>query len=139
MKRALTAGLLLILLTAVFAWVAYADKPTEYQAETVVIEELNPCTGLLHTLTINVTIREHIHNGRLIRSGQRTITTDTGFIGQGTEQLVINGKVSKFTQNDLLMNAAGDRIRAHRVYVWNWATDPPSTKVFDYTVTCVAN
>jgi hypothetical protein len=138
MKRTFIAGLLLILITAVFALVAYADKPVEYQLVQI-FDLPNPCSGLVETHTFTLNLRDHIHNGKLVRHANRTITTETGYIGRGTEQWVDNGQVFKFSQNDMLVNDAGDRIRAHWVYIMNFATDPPSLKVDNLTVICVGN
>jgi hypothetical protein len=112
--------LLLVLLTLTALAVAppaAADPPTAMPFE-VTFADVNPCTGLLHTVTIAGTEFVHSHDGRIVVYGQRTITTDpTGFVGHGTDAFLDNGQIFKFTSTDVLTNPAGDRIRARTVLV----------------------
>jgi hypothetical protein len=65
----------------------------------------------------------HFHDGRVHGHSERTSTTSpTGFVGHGTDSLVDNGQVIKFTQTDILTNASGDRIRARFVFVLDLST-----------------
>jgi hypothetical protein len=110
-------------LTLAVAAPAAADAPTEIPFEDVFVD-VNPCTGLDHTVTITGTIFEHSHDGRVNGHTQRTITTDpTGFVGHGTDSLVDNGRVFRFTLNDVLMSPSGDRIRVQLVLVVDLSTD----------------
>ena len=107
----------------VVAPVAAADAPTQF-LETVTFVDVNPCTGLDHTVTFAVTVSEHSHGERVVANAKRTITTDpTGFVGRGTNSFVDNGQIAKFTQTDILTNPAGDRIRARNVIVVDLSTD----------------
>jgi hypothetical protein len=130
--------LLLVLLTmAVLALAppAAADPPTE-SSFVDTFEDVNPCTGLIHTVTITGTVFEHSHDGRIVAHVKRTITTDpTGFVGHGSESFVDNGQVARGSFTDILTNPAGDRIRAHGVFVVDLSTD---TVRFDrFELTCL--
>jgi hypothetical protein len=118
--------LLLVLLTLAalgFAPPAAADPPTAEPFEFT-FPDVNPCTGLIHTVTIAGTTFFHSHDGRIVARSERTITTDpTGFVGHGTDSLVDNGQVFKFTHTDILTNPAGDRIRARVVFVVDFSTE----------------
>jgi hypothetical protein len=130
--------LLLVLLTmAVLALAppAAADPPTEGSFEET-FEDVNPCTGLIHEVTIAGTFFEHSHDGRIVVHAKRTITTDpTGFVGHGTDSFVDNGQVVRASLTDILTNPAGDRIRARFVFVLDLSTD--TVRVEKGEVTCL--
>lgn len=101
---------------------AAADRPTASPFEFM-FDDVNPCTGAIHTVTIAGTAYVHDHDGRTVAVSQRTITTSpTGFVGHGTDTSVSNGQVETFRLTDILTNASGDRIRAHFVLVVDAAT-----------------
>jgi hypothetical protein len=103
-------------------------------------EDVNPCSGLVHTITFTGTARIHEHDGRVVVHAQRTITTSSGFEGRGRDTFVYNGKIQKVTANDMLTNESGDRIRAHIVLVLDLSTTPPTVRVMKGTfdeVICV--
>ena len=125
--------LLVLLPMAVLALAppAAADPPTESS-----FEDVNPCTGLIHTVTITFTIFEHSHDGRIVQHVKRTITTDpTGFVGHGSESFVDNGQIVRDSFTDILTNPAGDRIRAHGVFVVDLSTD--TVRVGNFELTCL--
>ena len=130
--------LLLVLLTTavlVLAPPAAADPPTE-SSFVDTFEDVNPCTGLMHTVTIAGTVFEHSHDGRIVAHVERTITTDpTGFVGHGSESFVDNGQVVRDSFTDILTNPAGDRIRAHGVFVVDLSTD--TVRVGNFELTCL--
>ena len=137
MKHPMRLALLVLLFSLAFALPAAADAPTEitYVDSS---DEVNPCTGEIHTVTTAVTLFNHYHGDRLIARSERTITTSpTGFVGHGTDSLVLNGQVLKYTLNDMLENEAGDRIRAHSVIVVDLSTDPSTMRVLRGAVTCL--
>jgi hypothetical protein len=102
----------------------------------VTFPDVNPCTGLIHTVTIAGTEFVHSHDGRIVAHLKRTITTDpTGFVGHGSESFVDNGQVVRDTLTDILTNPAGDRIRAHFVFVLDLSTD--TVRVEKGEVTCL--
>jgi hypothetical protein len=85
----------------------------------VVFDDLNPCSGAIHTVTIRGTERVHQHNHNTVAHGERTITTSSGFVGRGTHTVVVTGKMFKLTLNDMLRHPSGARIRAHAVLIFN--------------------
>lgn len=130
--------LLLVLLTLAvlgFAAPAAADPPTAEPFEFT-FPDVNPCTGLIHTVTIAGTTFFHSHDGRTVAHSERTITTDpTGFVGHGTDSFVENGQVLMFRLTDILTNPAGDRIRARVVFVVDFSTD--TVRVDKGELTCL--
>jgi hypothetical protein len=118
----------------VFAVPAAADQPTAFPFEFV-FDDVNPCTGDIHTVTIAGTTFVHDHDGRIVAHSERTITTSpTGFLGHGRDSYVLNGQVEMFRLTDILTSPSGDRIRAGHVIVFDVATgevkafagDPPT-------------
>jgi hypothetical protein len=130
--------LLLVLLPLAalgFAPPAAADSPTAMPFE-VTFPDVNPCTGLIHTVTISGTEFVHSHDGRIVVRSERTITTDpTGFVGHGAGAFLDNGQVFKFTSTDILTNPAGDRIRARTVFVLDLSTE--TVRVDRFELTCL--
>ncbi len=110
-------AVLLGVVALAFAVPAAADPPTAFPFEFV-FDDVNPCTGLIHTVTIAGTAFVHDHDGRIVAYSERTITTSpTGFVGHGTDASVLNGQVEMFRLADILTNPSGDRIRARFVIV----------------------
>jgi hypothetical protein len=126
---------LLSVVALAFAAPVAADPPTEIP-QLDVFRDVNPCTGLMHTVTIAETFFAHFHDGRVHGHSERTITTSpTGFVGHGTDSFVDNGQVFKFTQTDILTNASGDRIRARFVFVLDLSTG--TVRVEQFELTCL--
>ena len=103
-------------------------------------DDVNPCSGLVHTITFTGAARIHDHDGRVVVHARRAITTSSGFEGRGTDTFVDNGNIQKVTANDMLANDSGDRIRAHIVLVLDLSTTPPTVRVMKGTfegVICV--
>jgi hypothetical protein len=119
---ALAAAVTLTVLALGFAVPAAADSPTAIPFEFV-FDDVNPCTGEIHTVTIAGTTFVHSHDGRTVAHSERTITTSpTGFVGHGRDSGVENGQVATFRLLDILTNASGDRIRARFVLVLDVST-----------------
>jgi hypothetical protein len=117
---ALAAAVTLVAL--VVAVPAAADPPTAVPFEFV-FDDVNPCTGDIHTVTIAGTTFVHDHDGRIVAVSERTISTSpTGFVGHGTDSYVLNGQVEMFRLTDILANPSGDRFRAHFVIVVDLST-----------------
>ena len=125
---------LLSVVALAFAAPVGADPPTEIP-QLDVFPDVNPCTGLLNTVTITETFFAHSHDGRVNGHSERTITTSDGFVGRGTDTFVDNGQVFKFRQIDILTNASGDRIRARFVIVLDLSTG--TVRVQQFELTCL--
>jgi len=112
-----------------------ADEPIAIPFE-VVFDDVNPCTGKVHTVTIVGTSFVHTHDGRTIVHSERTISTSpTGFTGHGTDSSVANGNIVMFRLTDILTGPSGDRIRAHFVFVQDLSTG--AVRVEKGGVTCL--
>jgi hypothetical protein len=115
-------AVLLGVVALAFAVPAAADPPTAVPFEFLV-DDVNPCTGDMHTATIAGTTLVHDHDGRIVAVSERTITTSpTGFVGHGTDSYVLNGQVEMFRLTDILTSPSGDRIRARFVIVFDLST-----------------
>jgi len=66
----------------------------------------DPCTGATQTVTIQGVSFIRDINGRVVNTDFRIITTDTGYAGHGTDQLVVNAQNNIFRGTDILTNAA---------------------------------
>jgi hypothetical protein len=105
-----------------FAAPAAANPPTAFPFEFV-FDDVNPCTGDIHTVTIAGTTYVHEHDGRIVAQSERTITTSpTGYVGHGTDSYVLNGQVEMFRLTNVLASSSGDRIRARHVIVVDLTT-----------------
>jgi hypothetical protein len=119
---ALAAAATLTAVALAFAVPAAADPPTQIPFEFA-FDDVNPCTGDIHTVTIAGTTSVHDHDGRIVAVSERTITTSpTGFVGHGTDSYVLNGQVEMFRQTDILTSPSGDRMRAVFVIVFDLST-----------------
>jgi hypothetical protein len=111
---------------------AAADSPTAFPF-SVTFDDVNPCTGDFHTVTIAGTTFVHFHGDRIVAYSERTITTSDGFVGHGRDSGVENGQVSTFSFLDILANASGDRFRARGVFVFDVSTGTMRVERFELT------
>jgi hypothetical protein len=94
-----------------------AAPPVEMEFQFV-FDDINPCTGLVHTVTISGTSLVQARDDHFISVSARTITTSpTGFVGHGTDMTVENQNIFHIRLLDVLTNAAGERIRAKIVLI----------------------
>jgi len=101
-----------------------------------VFDDVNPCTGDIHTVTIAGTTSFHDHDGRIVAYSERTVTTSpTGFVGHGTDTYVLNSQVEMFRLADILTNPAGERIRARHLIVVDLSTG--TARVVKGELTCL--
>lgn len=128
-------ALLLGVAVLVFTVPAAADPPTPFPFEFV-FDDVNPCTGLMHTVTIAGTTLVHNHNGRIVAVSQRTITTSpTDFVGHGTDTYVLTNRIEAFRLTDVLTSPSGDRIRARFVVVFDLVAG--TVRATDGELTCL--
>ncbi len=128
-------ALLLGVAALAFAVPAAADAPAAIPFEFV-FDDVNPCTGDIHTVTIAGTTFVHDHDGRIVAYSERTITTSpTGFVGHGTDSYVLNGQVEMFRLDDIATNASGDRFRARFMFVVDLSTG--TVRVEKLELTCL--
>jgi hypothetical protein len=129
----LSAALLAASLSLGVAAPATADQPTEMGPFVIIFDDLNPCTGLVHTVTIAITLFVHDHDGVIVERGDRMVSTSSGYSGRGTHSFVHNGQVAMFRLTDILTNDAGDRIRAKLVIIEDLSSSTLRVDRFDLT------
>jgi hypothetical protein len=125
---------LLSVVALAFAAPAAADRPTE-EPIFEVFPDVNPCTGAPMTVTFIGTVFFHEHGSRIVAQAHRTITTSDGFAGHGTDSFLDNGQVVVSRLSDIMTNAAGDRFRAHFVFVADLSTE--TVRVERGGLTCI--
>jgi hypothetical protein len=112
------------------AGAATADMPVVHYGHDVFVD-INPCTGLEHTVTADVTVYE---TNPGFSHATDSISTSSGFIGRGEEAGVFHASI--FELNHMLVNReTGQRIHAHLVLVTNPATG--ELQVFQLSLTCI--
>jgi hypothetical protein len=118
MRRLLVfASVFALSVALTFATSAAADTPTPTLHHDVFVD-VNPCTGLLHTVTVD---QIHWETADGVSHSKDAVTTSSGFIGGGPEAGVFHDAI--FVINNMLYNAAtGERIRAHIVVIYGEAT-----------------
>ena len=115
----------------VVPFTASADPPTVVQFQDAFVD-VNPCTGLPHSVTINVTL---YFVSPVLNRGTHVITTSSGFVGRGVETEV-GPNDEMFLLNDTLVNPeTGQRMHAQFISVINPATG--EQQVFRQTLTCI--
>jgi hypothetical protein len=130
-KRALLVLLAVTGATLTSPLSAAADPPSVRQFQDVFVD-VNPCTGLDHTVTIDITFYSVVPNHT--HRATHAVTTSSGFVGRGEEVGVFDSNI--FLLNDLLVNAeTGQRIHAQWIGVANPATG--DLQVFRQTLTCI--
>ena len=129
--KALCALLAATSVALVGAVTASADPPTVRHFQDTFVD-VNPCTGLLHTVTIDVTL---YFVSPVLNRGTHEITTSSGFVGRGVETEV-GPNDEMFLLNDTLVNPeTGQRAHAQFIVVTNPATG--ELQVFRQTLTCI--
>jgi nucleoside-specific outer membrane channel protein Tsx len=123
--------LVLVLALAVAA-PALADAPTEFPLHDVFVD-VDPCTGLDHTVDISGTFFRHSHANGNTYHATRTITTSSGYIGHGVEVSVNHEQI--LVLNDILVNPNGNRARAKIVIVWD--ADFTTARVERFRLECI--
>ncbi len=134
MKRFLIGALAVASLVLVLVPAAAADPPAEFVVVDV-FDDVDPCTGEVHEVTINAKFSVHFHGERIVARGERTLSTSSGYLGRGTSSFVANGRVEVFRFADVLANASGDRIRATAVFVLDLASE--TVRVDTFELTCI--
>lgn len=129
--KALFALLAATSVALVGAATASPDPPTVRHVQDTFVD-VNPCTGLLHAVTIDVTL---YFVSPVLNRGTHEITTSSGFVGRGVETEV-GPNDEMFLLNDTLVNPdTGQRIHAQFIVVTNPATG--ELQIFRQTLTCI--
>jgi len=129
--RTLLALLAITSAALVGAVPASADPPTVLHFQDTFVD-VNPCTGLPHTVTIDVTL---YFVSPVLNRGTHEITTSSGFVGRGVDTEV-GSNDEMFLLNDTPVNAEPrQRVHAQFIVVTNPAT--AELQVFRQTLTCI--
>jgi hypothetical protein len=136
MRQVLIAPLLGAALVVSGAGPAAADRPFEEQVIEQFVD-IDPCTGLEHEVTINVTFSVHLHDDRTVASGVHELSTTLGYAGRGNSSYVWNGNVEVFRVTDLLTNDSGDTIRARVVFVGDLKNE--TVRLDKFALECVGS
>ena len=136
MRRLLGTVLLVGMLGLVLVGPVAANAPTVLPPLVEVFDDIDPCTGEVHTVTITVQITEHVHQGdRIVAQGKSTLTTTAGYIGSGTRTFVDNGQNVVFRLIDRLTDEDGNRIRVRIVTIFDLTSG--ELRVDRFGITCV--
>ncbi len=136
MKRLVIAAPLAASLVLSLAAPAAANPRTEVSDEVTFLD-VNPCTGDVHEVTMNVTFLVHFHDRVTVARGVRRLTTSSGYAGRGTSSYVQNGRVEMFRFSDRVTDGSGNRIRASGVFVLDLSTG--TIRVDRFKVTCLGS
>ncbi len=100
-------------------------------------DDVNFCTGEVHTVTITGTAWLHANRNNTVIRSDRTITTSSGFEGRGHSTQVVNisGNIFKLTLNDMLTQSSGAKIRVQFVLVVD--TSSGTVHVGQFSGSCV--
>lgn len=114
---------------------AHADRPAEF-TESATFTDVDPCTGEVHEVTIESSVRLHVHDGRTVAHLSRTGSTDSGYVMEhGVLSDQFNGMVGRFALTDNWTNDDGSRFQARNVVVFNG--NKGEVIVSKFTLRCV--
>jgi hypothetical protein len=99
------------LMTVALAAPAAGNRPRVIEA-SFTFDDIDPCTGDVHTITFDGTVARHEHDGRVVAHTELVITTSSGYIGRGGEEEIVNGEKFSIVARHMLTNPNGDKIQA---------------------------
>ena len=97
--------------TAALATPATGNPPRVIE-DSFTFDDIDPCTGGIHTITFDVTVARHEHDGRVVAHSELVITTSSGYIGRGVEEEIVNGEKFSIVARHMLTNPNGNKIQA---------------------------
>ena len=117
MSRRLLARVSTILLFVAAFLVGVLSGPAAATAPLAIpfyqqFTDLNPCTGLVHTITVTGTLYLQDNNGAFVIRVDRSISTSSGYEGSGRFVSVTNGSVMTVMLGDRLVSGSGSVIDA---------------------------
>ena len=134
MKRVLLAVVAAATIALAISVTAAAHPRFEVN-DAFTLTDTDPCTGLEHDVSFELTFLVHDHGGVVSARGVRTLSTTAGYTGGGTSSYVFNGQVEMFRANDLLVDGAGNRIMARGLFVFDLSSG--DVRIDEFTLTCV--
>jgi hypothetical protein len=88
-----------------------ADAPTAIPI-SVTFDDVDPCTGEIHTVSFDGVAYRHEHDGRVVAHSDLVITTTSGYVGHGVEEEIVNGQMFQIVARHMLVNPNGNRVQA---------------------------
>lgn len=131
---AVISALLLSVAPAIFA-----DPPAEIPFGPIVFDDLDPCTGESHTLTIFIDTFVHLgHPNNIVDRGVRTGFTSSGYeLFAGNDLFLTNAGTFRMKFKDMWRHDDGRMFRAAGVFVVNFNTG--EIVVNKFAIECVGN
>jgi hypothetical protein len=124
-----------VLFTALVAMPAAADPPVE-STDSVMFPDVNPCSGLIHQVTIDFEIRLHQHQNRVVVHIGRTGSTDSGYrMDHGVLNAQNNGNVAKQTFSDIWSRDDGSKFKAQGTFVLDLSNN--AARVDRFSIRCI--
>lgn len=105
-RKLLVAVLAGGLLMTISAAPALADDPFTY-TESETFEDVNPCTGLVHEVTLQFDVNIHQHQNNFVGYAERSGTTSSGYTMHGRDSFVANHSVERLAQTDVWRHPDG--------------------------------
>jgi hypothetical protein len=100
-----------------------ADRKPSEQPPFEAIQDINPCTGKLITLTFTGTARIHELSDHFTPHGYGTVVTSDGWTGTFNRQLIFHGeRVATLRFHDMELDAG---TASESFSVLDWSTSPP--------------
>jgi hypothetical protein len=124
------------LVGAMFVLSAASPAAADPAFEVSIVEtftDIDPCTGLEHEVTLDVTFYVHNHDDDSVARGVRSLSTTLGYTGGGTSSYVWNGNVEMFRLTDVITNESGDKILARAVFQADLRNETARIDKFDLT------
>jgi len=102
---------------------AFAAAPVR-ETHQIQFDDIDPCTGTVHTVTIDFQDLIRETNGRTVDTSHLTASTSpTGYTGHGDQIFVVNSQMNNYTIHAVLTNDAGHQIVITRVFILDLSTN----------------
>lgn len=137
LRKLLVAAVAGAMFSTVLAGSALAGEPVTF-TDSFTFADVNPCTGLNHELSIEVTGSIHQHGNTEVIHAHHTGSTDTGFtMLNGTDTLVANNNVERASFSDQWRHPDGSKFVAQGQFVFNF--NKLEVLVDNFTLRCLGN
>ena len=102
---------------------AFAAGPVR-ETHEIQFEDTDPCTGTVHTVTIDFQDLIREIDGRTVDTSHTTVSTSpTGYTGHGDQIFVVNNQMNNYIAHVVLTNEAGHQIVITRVFILDLSTN----------------
>ena len=114
---------------------AVADRGAQF-TETIVFDDVDPCTGDAHTVTLVLSIVEHTHGAITVANWTGAATTTLGYVGSGSGKYVANDNMGLHRERASWINTHPETGDAFTVDL-SWVTPFDEPPMIDMTLTCL--